>query len=251
MIVVNNAFVYLHHPKTGGTFVTEMLRKIASDTEGFSIQEIPGLKHAGIKKIPEEYRKLPVVINVRNVFEHYVSRFTFRWWADPEYSKKIFNLEKVKKNFPSFPELTFPEFLRLFNQWSLRRSISNRKVKMLAMYNVGYNSWVLARLATNKPMEIFKEYENLDKDVLNELFLKIRFLRTENLNTDLYGLLRDYGVKEEKISPILKAPPILPKKGGRGKKENTWDTYFTQDEIDLVKQKDRLYFGLFPDMLPE
>ena len=97
MIVVKDAFVYIHHPKTGGTFVTEMLRKVASENNGFSIQELPGLKHSGISKIPEEFRGLPVVINVRNVFEHYVSRYKFEWWARRKHAKSMFNLEKVAK----------------------------------------------------------------------------------------------------------------------------------------------------------
>ena len=251
MIIVNNAFVYIHHPKTGGTFVTEMLRKVASLDNGFNIQEFSGkLKHAGINKIPEEHQHLPVVINVRNVFEHYVSRYTFRWWANPERAKNRFDLEKVLKEFPNFPELSFSEFLRLFNQWSLRRGMPEKKAKTLTKHNIGYNSWVLAQLVTRKTIKWLQSLDEMDESNLNNIFQKIRFLRTENLNAELYELLKEYKISEDKLSSILSAKPILPKKGGRGKQKETWHSYFSRDDVELAKKKDRMYFRLFPDMEP-
>lgn len=248
MIVVNDAFVYIHHPKTGGTFVTEMLRKIASENNGFSILELPGLKHAGINKIPEQYRGLPVVMNVRNVFEHYVSRYKFEWWAEPKHAKNMFNLEKVAKVYPSFPKLTFTQFLRLFNDWSLRGRMPEKRVDELTRLNIGLNTWVLARLTTLNPMKLLEKIDQLKDEPLKNNFRNVYFLKTENLNADLYHLLKETGVAEEKINFIMDAPPILPQKGGRGKRELTWKNHFNQEDIDFVMEKDRMYFRLFPDL---
>ena len=249
MIIVNNAFVYIHHPKTGGTFVTEMLKRVASTSKEFTIQELPGLKHAGVRKIPDEHRHLPILINVRNVFEHYVSRYTFRWWADPGHYQKRFNMEKVRKDFQDFPEIGFAEFLRLINDWSYPRNFPRKKKDKLSRLEIGYNTWTLARLLIKNPVRLLERLDELDDQQLLDEFLKVRFLRTENLNSDLYNLLKGLGLKQEILSPILDSGPILPKKGGRGKGKETWHNYFTQDDIDFVRHKDRLYFRLFPDML--
>ena len=250
MIVFNNAFLYIHNPKTGGTFVSEMLRKVVAENQSLSIYEPPELKHAGVKKIPEEYRGLPVVINVRNVFEHYVSRYTFGWWAEPEHAEKMFDMGKVLQVFPGFPKLSFSDFLALFNDWSLRRGITEKQADRLAANNMGYNSWVLTRLTRHSPLKILNAIDQLDDTALKNLFSEVRFLRTERLNVDLYDLLKDYGCEEGTIHSILSAPPILPKKGGRGSKKATWDSYFRQEDISSTMEKDRLLFRLFPDMIP-
>ncbi len=250
MIVVNDAFVYIHHPKTGGTFVTEMLRKVSSIDKAIYIKELPGLKHAGIGKIPDEFRHLKVVTNVRNVFEHYVSRYTFGWWADPEHSNKIFKMEKVRDEYPEFPDLSFSQFLRFFNQWHLRGSMAAGRIEQLSKANIGFNSWVLTRLTSKKPAKLIQNIDDMKDDNLHKRFSKIRFLRTENLNSDLHGLLKECGADDKKILPILDAPPILPKKGGRGKKKKTWHKYFNEQDIAFIVEKDRLYFRLFPDMNP-
>ena len=251
MIVVKDAFVYIHHPKTGGTFVTEMLRKIASENNGFNIEEPPGLKHAGIGKIPEKYSNLPVVINVRNVFEHYVSRYKFEWWAEPKHAKNMFDLEKVAKIYPDFPKLSFSEFLRLFNTWSLRGRMPQKRAEKLASLNIGLNTWVLTRLITPKTIKLLEQIDELDDETLKSKFQGVRFLRTEKLNSDLYNLLKEYGIKEEKINFIIDAAPILPQKGGRGEGKLTWREYFSQEDIDFVIEKDRLYFRLFPELVEQ
>ncbi len=250
MIIADNAFVYIHHPKTGGTFVTEMLRQVAAQSSQLRIDEPSGLKHSGVKKIPDEFRKLQIVTNVRNLFEHYVSRYTFRWWADPTHSKQMFHLDEVKKDFPKFPDLSFSEFLRLFNHWPYRRTISSKLAQKLTDQNIGYNSWVLMRLTLNEPSKLPRKLDSMDDKRLAAKFNKIRFLHTETLNTDLCQLLRDYGVDEQYLAPILASAPILPKKGGRGAGKQTWRQYFNDADVAYVSEKDRMYFRLFPGMDP-
>ena len=251
MIIVNNQFVYIHHPKTGGTFVTEMLRKVSSLDNGFNIQEYSGkLKHAGVRKIPEDYKHLPVVINVRNVFEHYVSRYTFRWWAEPEHCRKRFDMDRVLKDFPGFPDISFTDFLRLFNDWSYLRKMPREKAGKLSGQNIGYNSWTLVRLLIRKPLRLLEGLDEMDDQTLLGEFAGVHFLRTENLNSDLYHFLKEQDLKQEILSTILDSGPILPKKGGRGENRQTWHNYFSRDDVDFVMQTERLYIRLFPDMHP-
>ncbi len=251
MLVVNNAFVYIHQPKTGGTFVTEMLRKIAASSHSLCIQEVQVPKHSGVRKIPAEFKGLPVAINVRNVFEHYVSRYTFRWWADPQHAQNMFVLDKVLKAYPHFPELSFSEFLRLFNQWDLRLNETPNRVQVLTQNEIGFNSRELVRLSTQDPLQVLQSFDAWGDATLQDFFQGIHFLRTEHLNSELYELLKAYGVQEQELSPLLEAEPILPKKGGRGQKRLTWTEYFCPGDIDFVQKRDRIYFRLFPDMLPD
>lgn len=250
MLIVNNDFVYIHHPKTGGTFVTEMLRKIASETDDLRIHEVPVPKHAGVRSIPPEFQKLPVAINVRNVFEHYVSRYTFRWWAEPKRAQDIFDLDRIEKEYPDFPDLSFTDFLRMFNQWHLRLNESKNRVQILTNQEIGYNSREFIRLSSFDPMRLLENFDALNNQELMEMFKEFHFLRTEKLGYDLYDLLKKYGVNEKCLTSLLDAPPILPKKGGRMKLRPTWPDYFSSEDIDFILRRDRLYFRLFPDMQP-
>ncbi len=177
MLIVNNAFVYLHLPKTGGTFVTDMFQRIASESENFTVLELPGLKHSGTDKIPEEFRNLQIVTNVRNVFEHYVSRYTFRWWADPSQNKRRFKMDRVTDSFPRFPDITFSEFLRLFNGWSFHAR-APKVVNLLAGKNIGYNSWDLIRLCVEKRFQLIKGLGEFNCKTVRNRIKRILFLRT-------------------------------------------------------------------------
>ena len=251
MLIVNNDFVYIHHPKTGGTFVTEMLRNIAFETDDLNILEVPVPKHAGVRTIPPEFQRLPIVINVRNVFEHYVSRYTFRWWAEPNRAKNIFDLDKVEREYPGFPDLSFSDFLRMFNQWHLRLNESKNRAQILTNRELGYNSREFIRLSSYDPMKLLETFDALTDQELKEKFKEFHFLRTENLSQDLYNLLKTYGVRENYLTLLLNAQPILPKKGGRGELKQTWPEYFSPEDIDFVLRRDRLYFRLFPYMQPK
>jgi len=40
-MVIGDRFVFIHSPKTGGTFVTKMLKDVSSKSPGFSLVELP------------------------------------------------------------------------------------------------------------------------------------------------------------------------------------------------------------------
>jgi hypothetical protein len=69
-MIVTEHFVFLHVPKTGGLFVTDIIRR------HFDYIEV-GHIHAGYEQIPPEYRHLPALAFVRNPWDWYVSVYSY------------------------------------------------------------------------------------------------------------------------------------------------------------------------------
>ena len=67
---VKNKFIYLHVPKTGGTFIEKQIYDLGIGT---SI----GPTHATLREIPNK-KNLITVTSVRNPWEWYVSLWSFR-----------------------------------------------------------------------------------------------------------------------------------------------------------------------------
>ena len=69
-MIVTDKFVFVHLPRTGGTFVSEVIRKFFS-----SAHEIG--HHFPLKLLPTKYSHLPVLGTVRNPWEFYVSWYHY------------------------------------------------------------------------------------------------------------------------------------------------------------------------------
>lgn len=248
-MIITDQFVYLHQPKTGGTFVTAMLQQLSERVPSFNVTSIEKLKHAGIRRIPEEFRDRAVVTSIRNTFDHYVSRYTFRWWAEPKHAKRRFDLKAVRRDYPSFPDISFSEFLSVFNNWQYRRTDNSARNKTLRHLDVGHNSCVLAKITQRRVMHFLKKFDDMSDEALQQSLSHVRVLRTESLNDDLADILVESGVSNDDVAFIRTSGRVLPARGGRGHYEDWW-SYYTDQEIDAVRRWDRLYFRLFPDMVP-
>jgi hypothetical protein len=74
-MIVTDKFVFVHFPRTGGTFVTDMIMKFFP-----SAREIG--YHLPRSLLPKEYSNLPVLGAVRNPWEFYVSWYYHIWPRD-------------------------------------------------------------------------------------------------------------------------------------------------------------------------
>lgn len=72
-MIVSKYFVFIHYPRTGGSFLRRVLADTAPDEWG--ILDIGG--HVPLTTMPEEYRGLPVFGFVRNPFDWYVSWYVY------------------------------------------------------------------------------------------------------------------------------------------------------------------------------
>ena len=71
------------------------------------------------------------------------------------------------------------------------------------------------------------------------------FIRTANLNQELYDFLLSMGYAESDVNFILRHKKI-PR--DRGNYHNLkWETYYTPELKQLVRQKDWLFFRMFPE----
>lgn len=249
-MLVSDSFVFLHLPKTGGTFVTEMLTALDQRTGGLRARRVPHRKHGGIGRIPPEARDRPVVVSVRNVFDHYLSRYRFRWWADPDWASSRFHLDRVRRDFPDFPDLSFAEFMAFINGWHYRRRMTGKGIDgLLNDLGIGLNTWELARICHPRHRHLLQRFDGMSDAELRAEFAHVRFLRTESLNHDLPDFLIEQGFAAADVRFIREAPPVLPK-FDRGRDAASPQEGFDDALVRSVMQRDRLYFRLFPDMSP-
>ena len=275
-MVVTDNFVYIHSPKSGGTFVTEMLLEAAARNSGFNACDLTDLKHAGVRRIPEKFRHLPVVTNRRNVFSHYMSRYYYRWWTVDKRTRKILDIDRVMADYPSFPELSFSEYLRFVNHWPYRLNIKPKLRTLLEEREIGYNTWEFVRLTQRKPTATLRTFDKIPTEQLRDQYASMRFLKTESLNEDLVELLVESGIARQETTFILDHRKIIPKPAERKNirawlgylssrlprnliapsqqkttdRETRWQALYSASDIDFVLRRDRLYFTLFPEMQP-
>jgi hypothetical protein len=74
-MIATDKFVFVHLPRSGGTFVSEVIRKFFP-----SAHEIG--HHLPRELLPREYSHLPVLGTVRNPWEFYVSLYHYAWHID-------------------------------------------------------------------------------------------------------------------------------------------------------------------------
>ncbi|MBC6418384.1 MAG: sulfotransferase family 2 domain-containing protein [Prochloron sp. SP5CPC1] len=119
-MILTDKFVYIHIPKTGGTFVTSIFNKLhCQREEGTKLSRLLArissycggyfgncqnvMKHGTCSYIPWAFRSKPIVSNTRNPYDSYVSVYEFGLWK-----------EQTKKFNPN-KEYSFTEFLKFLN----------------------------------------------------------------------------------------------------------------------------------------
>lgn len=213
-MIFTDRFVYLHQPKTGGTFVTSVLFRLHDYR--WSRGEVPAEpavvepgaphqvrdvrlrppKHGGRSAIPRKQRHKPVVATVRNPYDLYVSQYEFAWWKRPEYRRSFARV----RSFDDFVLTAGEEWGSLTEQF-------------------------------------LRFYDGRTDDV--------RFLMTEHLNESLHGFLAEMGYAAEGIAFVRGLERILP--GGKGRDPaQRWEAYYTPELKQLVRTREDALFAMFP-----
>ena len=126
-MILTDDFVYIHEPKTGGTFVTKMLSRLyepVKQTGGVERllrrvlrcgkkQLIETNKHGTCSDIPESHRGKPILATIRNPYDRYVSQYEFAWWKRCPGS--FGDVAELEERYSRFPILTFEDFIDLNN----------------------------------------------------------------------------------------------------------------------------------------
>lgn len=261
-MVITDKFVYVHKPKTGGTFVTDALLKLYDGHWNFFVHArlaalkyvrfrnpigtliLTADKHGGCRHIPKAHRHKTILSTVRNPFDYYVSQYEFGWWKRKEWHRYYKTFDGFEKYAGAFPNLSFVQFMELMTM-----------VFNPPPHQDFYNPLALGR----NTVEFVNDFFYDTKTVLPKLtdayisagsfrqdMFPVTFLFTHGLNRQLYTFLLNQGYSEDRIAFILNKKKVLPQGKGRSEKQR-WEDYYTPELKALVRQKDRLLFEAFPE----
>ena len=218
-MIISDKYVYLHFPKTGGTFITNLLRDFYDNQLVPSYQNKNCIKrlfqtkpffsdykkneilddlldkkgnHNGFSQIPKKHKTKPVFTTVRNPFDFYVSYYETKTWANEKLIKK----QEIVKIFPSFPELSFEEFME-FTEYLFSEKLYKLIFKKTAPFKVGLYTLLIILLYSTDPyscMSNLKMYNSLNNVPTSELIVSdhLIFLNFSDLNTELYNFLSPF-----------------------------------------------------------
>jgi len=264
-MILTDDFVFVHQPKTGGTFVAKTLvriyqartkrglvhnlpRKIQKRVQRFVTPDFMVLgKHANCREIPEAYRDKPILATVRNPYDRNVSLYEYKWWKkSPFYSE-----EKMKEIFPRFPDISFEGYLNFLYYIYLPAQVKN--IDFDDEHSFGLQTWQFVDFFFENPAEVLAK---IGPDYIASQGYKadmhdMRFIRTCRLNQDLFDFLLNAGYARNEIEFILDSPKIFPPvlfplEGGRSE-EQTWQQYYTPELKHLVRTSEELIFAMFPE----
>jgi len=219
MIVTEN-FVFVHLPRSGGTFVSEVIRKFfpAAREIGY---------HLPRAILPKEFSQLPVLGTVRNPWEYYVS------WYQHQQSNK--------KHGPLFTFLTENQKLDFVEttRKELNLCVNDKLDVLLQALPEEFN--YQQRHIPNLTREVMRTIRGSGMGLytfrFNQLFGQaddIYFCRVESLRTDLMNFFETVGVASDSLRNYVL---------GMDKKNISehlhYSTYYTADLAELVSIRDR------------
>lgn len=257
-MILTDRFVYIHQPKTGGTFVTKVLERLVKppETKGPLARVLRKFrpaawidtnKHGTVSEIPGTHRHLPVVATVRNPFDRYVSQYTFAWWK--EQTREWIDRDALRRRLPHFPEISFEEFVDLTADEFLRLQGS----PLPPADRPGFHTEQFVRYFFDDPQAAWRRIDDAyiaargwEKDLH-----PVRFLRQECLNEDLHAWLLDLGLPESKVAFVRDAGRIQPEGGGRRDEGKPWRDWYTPDLLRRTARRERLLLAIFPQYVPE
>ncbi len=266
-MIFTDQFVYIHEPKTGGTFVTTALLRVhgvkwsrlthlASTIKIELVYQTPygtfvyhNNKHGTCSQIPAAHQHKSVLATVRNPYDVLVSQYEFGWWKRREFLRYYRAVPDFEKEYANFPDLNFDQYLSLANR-AFRQNGSASDTQ----HGVGLMTEQFVKYYFKNPPEtlarinrqfISDEHRFALKDYVKEMF-DVDFIRTHKLNRELYEYLLGKTYKEQDVKFILDSERILPMGKGRSA-EQKWEHYYTAELKRFVRERERLIFDFFPE----
>jgi hypothetical protein len=251
-MIITDRFVYIHYPKTGGTFVSTVLDRLykseaTTPAAGFvdtGIAKTPGVggKHGTCQEIPPEHSHKPVLTTVRSPYDRYVSQFAFGFWKKKNITPA--QEEQIRNAYSSFPDLSFAEFVEMANRFFTMYANSHFSAEDMP----GWHTQQLYQFCARSPKESFAGIDAayIEAGAWTQDLFPVHFLHTDNLNRELHDFLLQNGHKPEDLEFILQSGKIFPPEGGRSENEK-WQKYYTPELKAFVRHKERILFKIFPE----
>ncbi|OJH40969.1 sulfotransferase family 2 domain-containing protein [Cystobacter ferrugineus] len=252
-MIITDDFVYIHPPKTGGTFVTHVLERLylgSPERPGLGRTFLNTHKHGTCGDIPAAHLGKPLLTTVRNPYDRYVSQYYFAWWK--RHPDAYCGADAMKALHPHYPELSFDEFVRMANTLFLNchqgRETGFRNERLADPFRPGWHTEQFIRFYCHEPRTVFA---SLDEEALvsrryRQSLFPVHFLRSEFLNHQLHDFLLGLGMPRERISFILDEPKVFPEGGGRDEASH-WQDHYTPELKRFVRSRERLLFEMFPE----
>jgi hypothetical protein len=244
-MLITPDFVFIHMPKTGGTFVTKMLQKVYG-TEA----KLHGRKHGTCEEIPEGEREKPIVSVFRSPFDRYISQFHYAWWkTNPQ---EYCEVDLLQKAYPSYPDLSFSDFVHVANQYftnAHRGQANGYSNDYLDEQNqMGWHTEQFIRFFCRQPATAFASVrdENLHGGKIEAFEYPVEFMHTERLNQDLASLLSRFDISKENLKSVLEHDRILPKQSFEKRLEQGLEQYFDDALSGYLSRREQYLFNKFP-----
>ncbi len=249
-MLITPDFVFIHMPKTGGTFVARMLQ-LAYGARAVEY----GRKHATCEEIPDSERGKPVLSVIRSPWDRYVSQYHYGWWKS--HPEAYCDPAPILRDHPEYPQIGFDAFVRIANTHFVNvhrgEATGFTNVRLPPDRAPGWHTEQFIRFFCRAPREAFAAIGPGEclAGRLPGYEYPVRFLRTERLNEDLAACLAD-GLGDDPQSRDLRArirshAPVLPDEAHERRDTRETHTYFDAGLIDFVLRREAFLFARFPD----
>lgn len=236
-MIITDDFVYIHYPKTGGTFVTEALKHLY----GSSAMDV--CKHGTCRDIPAEHTCKPLVSTVRHPLSRLVSHYEFRYWRQCTRDDfGIWDASDIKAFYPHFPDLTFREYVELWNDHWIPAKTTHLPIRVGD--RIGVETYDFVRFFARDPdavmVSIADDPEGYARSgrLVGDMF-PVGFLRMDSLNRDLLSFLAGVGWRPTSLSFVLDAPRLCPHEPERTNTRD-WRGYYDDSLLDVVNRRERV-----------
>ena len=264
-MIITDRFVFLAFPRTGTTFVRDVLKQLYLRTEPGLLARM-GLRrtptparlrelilpmvdtvmaeragresqHGSYRQIPAEARHLPILSVARNPFDQVVSAYEHRFWRE----NPIWDVETLKAEYPGYPELTFEQYVEMMQSHGVRNLLKGKAPQA----RVGFLTLRFLKFYGLDPDRLIDSLTDdfIDRELFRPELASVRFVHTENLVPELRGFLAEVGFPPgttEFMSGLPKANAARPREG------RPWSAYYTPELEERVQHAERVLFRLFP-----
>ena len=259
-MLITKKFVVLNNPKTGSTFVRNVIKK-THERENYLFERLikklkankpeltelilPNIKmplrkpdqHGTYSQIPQKYINNEIISVVRNPFDRFLSIFEFRSWAEFPHLKQTI----IREQFSTFPKLNLNQFVDLQIALEKIRLQKNENPLELGSQTIQFIQMFFKNpnLIFSKATEKYFKTSSYRKDLG-----AITFLRQENLNNELYNFLFRMGYQQNKIAFIQGANKSNVTKSDMEDRNKLW----TPKAIKYIQHKERFLFKMLNDL---
>ena len=226
-MLLTDRFVLLNYPRTGSTFARQALRQLYARRAGLrggllqalghgQVEELQlGIlrtatarregrrsQHGALSQIPPDHRHKPVVTITRHPFDRLVSFYEHGYWRSHPFGDR----EQLRERFPSFPELSFEEYLDYSAAFEVPDVLQGARPRA----DVGAQTLHFVRFYAADPEAALEQLtdEAIDDGSFLAGLPPVRFLHTERLVEELTAFLHDVGFAPEETAFLRELPRV-------------------------------------------